>query len=63
MNTKIFTAILTASFLLGAPAMSFAAATKTPACHDAKGKFTKCLVPTKKAPCHDSKGKFTKCPV
>ena len=39
-----------------------APAAKSTACHDAKGKFTKCAAaPKKAAACRDSKGKFIKC--
>lgn len=61
MNTKIVSAILVASFLLGAPVMSFAA--NPGQCRDAKGKFIKCPPPPlKTVQCRDAKGKFTKCP-
>ena len=40
-----------------------APAAATPACRDAKGKFTKCpeKAPAKAARCKDAKGKFAKC--
>ena len=41
---------------------STAPAAKPVACHDAKGKFTKCAdAPKKAAACRDGKGKFIKC--
>lgn len=71
MNTKIIGALLAATFLLGAPAVSLAA--NPGQCKDAKGKFIKCppapatTATTSSAAsggtqCRDAKGKFTKCP-
>ena len=48
MKIKILGAILAASFLLGAPALSHAANANQ--CKDAKGKFIKCPVPAKVTP-------------
>ena len=69
MKTKILSAILAVSFLLGAPALSHAANANQ--CKDAKGKFIKCpptaaasatpAAATAKTTCRDAKGKFIKC--
>ncbi len=70
MKIKILGAILAASFLLGAPALSHAANANQ--CKDAKGKFIKCpptatasatpAATVAKTTCRDAKGKFIKCP-
>ena len=71
MTMKIVSALLAASFLLGAPAVSLAA--NATQCKDLKThKFIKCpptataaatpAASTAKTQCRDAKGKFTKCP-
>ncbi len=71
MKTKILSAMLAASFLLGAPVLAHAA--NAAQCKDPKThKFIKCpptaaasatpAATTAKTQCRDAKGKFVKCP-
>ena len=66
MKTKLLSAMLAATFLLGAPVLAHAGQCKDPTTH----KFIKCPTPAAAVvtpaaattKCRDAKGKFTKCP-
>ncbi len=63
--TRLFSSMLSLAFACGLVGALGGGAVSAKACHDAKGRFTKCPstvgMPTMKKRCRDTKGKFMKC--